>query len=243
MTNDAVFFKKIISLIDLTSLNETDTDATIKTLCEKAVTHFGYVAAVCVYPKFVNQARQLLAKTPIKIATVVNFPVGNDSLPMILSTIEQSIRDGANEIDLVFPYQQYLAGDHESALEIIRQSKKICGETILLKVILETGAIPDLKILEQISEAVIVAGADFLKTSTGKIEIGATLESARVMLETIKKSDVNVGIKISGGVRTIEQAAQYIQLAEQIMGQDWVNKNRFRIGASQLVDVVIQALS
>jgi len=231
----------LLQLIDLTSLNDSDTAETISAVCQKAVTSFGHVAAVCFYPQFVKLAKSKLANTPVKIATVANFPEGNQSLEHIFSVIKQAISDGANEIDVVFPYQDFLKGDKEKSYELIRQCKAACGESILLKVILETGALMQDAVIAEVSYNVCHAGADFLKTSTGKISVGATLDAARVMLETIKKIPRSIGIKISGGVRSIEQAGQYIELAQHIMGPQWISPAHFRIGASQLVDQIIHS--
>ena len=231
----------LVELIDLTSLNETDTAETISALCQKAVTPLGHVAAVCFYPRFVKLAKEKLANTPVKIATVANFPHGNESLENVLALIRSAIKDGADEIDVVFPYPFFLQGNKEEAYEFIRQCKAECTDAILLKVILETGALVEAALIAEVSYNVSNAGADFLKTSTGKIAVGATLDAARVMLETIKKIPRPIGIKISGGVRTIEQALQYIALAEDIMGPGWVSPKHFRIGASQLLDQLLQA--
>ncbi len=229
---------QMLELIDLTSLNESDTAETIDVLCKKAVIGKHHVAAVCVYPAFVKQAKNRLEDQAIRIATVVNFPHGTDSLENVLTSIHQAVSNGADEIDVVFPYPNYLRGEKEGSYDFIRACKAACGEKILLKVILETGALLDPSIIEEVSYEVCHAGADFLKTSTGKIAVGATLPAAQAMLNIIKKIPRSIGFKVSGGVRTIEDAAQYVQLAEDIMGPDWVTPAHFRIGASQLVDVI-----
>jgi deoxyribose-phosphate aldolase len=231
--------KKIYSLIDLTSLNENDDSDKVAALCGKAVRPDAHVAAVCVYPQFVKQVVAALHETPVKIATVVNFPEGDDSLESITHSIQRALNDGANEIDLVFPYSRYLAGEESYAKEFLNVCKSVCGDHTL-KVILETGALDDLKTIADVSELAIEAGADFLKTSTGKMAIGATLTAATVMLQTIKSASRSVGFKVSGGVRTISQALEYIALAEKIMDVGWVTSEHFRIGASQLVDVLLK---
>lgn len=228
---------KIISLIDLTSLNDEDTNESILTLCKKAITPMGSVAAVCVYPRFVKLAADFFSGK-MKIATVVNFPHGADPLDEVIALIHQSIQDGADEIDVVFPYANFLSGDETGAVDFIRTCKKACGHH-LLKVILEIGALKESQIIFKISQAALSAGADFIKTSTGKIPTGATPEAALAMLLAIKSSHKNAGIKISGGIRTIEQALEYISLAETIMGNHWVTPNHFRIGASSLLDKLL----
>lgn len=220
---------KIANLVDLTSLNDKDTQEDIKKLCDKALKY--QVAAVCVYPQFVKLAKQLLQNSQVKIATVANFPKGDSNIEQIKNSIQQSIANGAQEIDLVFPF-------NDSAPTVfIAECKKICGDNIVLKVILETGSLSPEKIQERCDIA-IKAGADFLKTSTGKTSIGATIEAATIILQKIKDSNRKIGFKASGGVRTIEQAEEYIRLADKIMGADWVSPQTFRLGASQLLEAI-----
>jgi deoxyribose-phosphate aldolase len=234
---------RILSLIDLTSLNDTDTIETTTALCRKAVTSRGHVAAVCVYPQFVTHAVNDLSETPVRIATVVNFPLGNDPTEKAVRDIQQAIAEGADEIDLVFPYARYLSGDRETARAFVQRCKATCGPHVLLKVILETGALQELPVIDEASYDAIMAGADFIKTSTGKLGLGATLEAAAVMLLTIRNMAPSlqhrVGFKASGGIRTVEQAARYVKLAEHIMGPEWVTPQTFRLGASQLVDEIM----
>lgn len=239
--------KKILSLMDLTSLNDNDNDESITKLCQKAVTPFGHVAAVCVYPKFIKRAKHILDGSHVKIASVANFPKGDEPLDRVIYSIKQSITAGADEIDLVFPYQQYLAGQKDEACAFVHKCKITCGDKVLLKVILETGAFHDPQAITYVSHDVLVAGADFIKTSTGKIAEGATLQAATAMLMSIKdlSSDFHhpYGLKVSGGIRTTDQAGQYIELANEIMGHGWVVPRTFRIGASQLLDEIIKELS
>jgi len=229
---------KLFELIDLTSLNETDHEETISVLCQKVTMANHHVAAVCIFPSFVTTARKALTDQAVRIATVVNFPEGTDTLDTVLASICEVISHGANEVDVVFPYVTYLQGEKEKAYDFIRACKKACGEHVLLKVILETGALQDPLTIEEVSYNVCLSGADFLKTSTGKIATGATPEAARAMLTVIKKMPRPIGFKVSGGVRTVEQAMHYIQLAEDIMGPAFVTPEHFRIGASQLVDTL-----
>jgi deoxyribose-phosphate aldolase len=216
--------KKLVSCIDLTSLNnKTD----IHELCEKAMTPLGSVAAVCIYPEFVSKTWALLMNTPIKIATVVNFPYGDESRNKINKTIQQAILDGASEIDMVIP--------HSNPAETIKYSKILCGDKAILKIILETGKLFPIQI-QKLSEIAIENGADFIKTSTGKKNIGATPEAARIILEVIKDSQKSVGFKASGGIRTLEQARIYINLVKEILGENAFNPKQFRMGASTLLE-------
>jgi len=232
--------ERLIKFIDLTSLNSTDTEASIASFCEKAHTPYGNVAAVCVYPQFVRLVAAQFAGTPIKIATVVNFPDGVMPLEEVLIEIGRAIQDGAQEIDVVFPYHRYLAGERQYVSSVVSACKAACGDNVSLKVILETGVLVDPVIIADASLDVITAGADFIKTSTGKVAEGATLEAVATILLVIRHAEPqlkrHVGIKISGGIREIEQAAQYLELTDKIMGHDWATSNTFRIGASKLVD-------
>jgi deoxyribose-phosphate aldolase len=236
--------RKIFSLIDLTSLNDDDDESTLSTLCHKTITQHGHVAAICTLPSFVKRTAHFFAEKPIKVATVANFPLGETRLDDVQESIRHSIQNGAQEIDLVFPYRQYLAGDKVGAHNFVRACKDSCGSHVLLKVILETGELKDLGLIEEVSRSVLLAGADFLKTSTGKTLEGATLDAAAVMLCVIKElsslSHRALGFKVSGGIRTIEQAAQYFSLVNQIMGPNYLIPSHFRIGASQLVDVIVE---
>lgn len=225
--------KKIFSLLDLTSLNDTDNEKIITELCQAAIGSLGHVAAVCVYPLFVKQAAKLLAGTSVKIATVANFPKAEDKLEVVIQSINASLKLGANEIDVVFPYKNYMAGEKIFSYEFVQACKKTCGQNIL-KIILETGALIESSFIAEASDIALRAGADFIKTSTGKIAVGATLEATEMMLTTIQRLtpqlNRSLGFKVSGGIRTSEQAAQYIGLAERIMGSAWVTPEHFRIG-------------
>jgi deoxyribose-phosphate aldolase len=232
--------RKILSLIDLTSLNDTDTVESITSLCAKALTlQHPHVAAICVYPRFVEVSAKKLIGSEIKIATVVNFPYGTDGLDATAETLLLALRQGAKEIDVVLPYQRFLTGGKSYAKYFIQQCKAMCNENALLKVILETGVMQDMQLIAEASELSIAAGADFLKTSTGKVAIGASLEAAAVMLLTIKESGKPVGLKVSGGIKTLSQAQQYLHLANQIMGPAWATPATLRFGASQLLDQLI----
>ncbi|MCC2667165.1 MAG: deoC [Gammaproteobacteria bacterium] len=229
----------MVPLLDLTSLNADDDEKSIITLCQKAQTPFGDVASVCVYPKFVKLAISTLKKTAIKIDTVVNFPNGDGTLLDTLHEIETVLAEGADEIDMVFPYHAYLQGEQTKALEFIIKAKMLCSHPLKLKVIIETGQLPSPELIKTITQDVIQAGADFIKTSTGKTKQGATLEAARIILTTLKdEANRHVGLKISGGIRTVSQSLSYIKLAREMMGDKWVCPTVFRIGTSQLLEEI-----
>jgi deoxyribose-phosphate aldolase len=157
VSNDATRLK-ILSLIDLTSLNDSDDRATIEQLCKKAIVQQGHVAAVCVSPRFVKQVAEYFLNSPVKIATVVNFPHGMDALDSVTSSIQQVIHQGAQEVDVVFPYRQYLSGAKDAAYEFIQACKMMCGKDVLLKVILETGELKHIAIITEISHGVLIDG-------------------------------------------------------------------------------------
>ncbi|MFW7380107.1 MAG: deoxyribose-phosphate aldolase [Oligoflexus sp.] len=230
---------KLIPLLDLTNLNEGASQEDIAQLCAAAQTDLGPTAAICIEAKFLELARQLLKNTTIKLATVVNFPSGNAPLPETLAEIATAINNGAHEIDLVMPYQDFLAGKRPQVASYIEACHRECGETVLLKVILETGALDNTETIYEAARLAIDAGAGFIKTSTGKIRVGASLEAAACMLLAIKDSGRNVGFKAAGGVRTPAQAAAYLSLVENILGLDCVVPERLRIGASSLLQELL----
>ncbi len=239
---DISLLKKIISVIDLTSLNDSDDDKTIIQLCQLATTPLGPVAAVCIYPRFVPLAVKQLQDTPIPVATVSNFPNGDQPLEQVLTEIKASLNNGAAEIDVVMPYHAYLRGDREGVRHFLAACKSTCDQKIL-KVILETGALDQPEIIANATHDAITAGADFIKTSTGKHPIGATLAAAEIILKTILASEYEVGLKVSGGIRTIAQACSYIELSENILGEEWLAAGNFRIGASHLLHEVTHNLT
>ena len=231
---------QILSLLDLTSLNEDDTPAVIDALCSNATQAIGKVAAVCVYPPFVAQCRaRLPASSGINVATVVNFPSGNEPLADVLAQTQQALADGANEIDLVFPYQALQQGNADAGAAMCSQIATLVHQhSGSLKVILETGALSP-EHIAQAAQIAIAAGADFLKTSTGKIAHGASLEASAILLDQIAQAKQPVGLKISGGVRDIATAQAYIAQAAAKMGEGWVQPENFRIGASSLLKELI----
>lgn len=239
MMKNVELAKQLISLLDLTSLNDSDTDKTIETLCQKAVTPLGKVAAVCVYPVFVSQAKKLLQGTDIHIATVINFPDGKETVTDCVNEIKDVLKEGADEIDIVMPYEAYLQGDDSDVAEFLQACRGMMGPTLIMKVILETGALINPEMIEGATRLAIEAKANFIKTSTGKIKVGATLPAAKVILNTIKNAGKPVGFKASGGIRTVEDANRYLMLAKEIMGDDWVSVQTMRLGASSLLDDIL----
>lgn len=233
---------RAIRLLDLTSLNDNDTDITVAALCKRATLAPQPVAAVCIWPRFVAHARDLLEGSEVRIAAVANFPAGGDDIAAAAAEAEQIVNAGADEVDLVMPYTRWLGGNVTVARDMIAACKEICGERVLLKVILETGRLREPAKIHAASRDAMAAGADFVKTSTGKTEVSATLEAAEAMLRAIKESGRDVGFKAAGGIRDTATAAAYLDLADRIMGPGWADPRHFRFGASGLLDDLLARL-
>jgi len=232
-------------LMDLTSLNTSDTTKDIQTLINSIRPTLGTPAAVCVYSDFVDDAKIALAArelSHVKVATVTNFPTGDAPLSDVINETLIAIERGADEIDLVIPYKKLTAGDTQTALNYVRESKKACGTKAQLKVIIESGELKTEALIAQATELAIKGGADFVKTSTGKVAINATLESTKVILTAIKNSGKRVGFKAAGGVKTVADASEYLALARSIMSDDYLQATTFRFGASSLLSDVYKKL-
>lgn len=242
MDDTRQFAARALALLDLTRLENDPDDNPVRQLCSRALAAPVYPAAVCVYRQFVDTARQALGDdSGIRVATVANFPGGDAEPRLAALECEQAIAEGADEVDVVFPWRALLMGDEAVGADLVTACRDACG-TQPLKVILESGMIDSPHHLHRAAEIAIHAGADFLKTSTGKAAVNATPEAARVMLETIRDNGRPVGFKVSGGVRTLDDARQYMQLAGEILGEDRVAPRYFRIGASGLLDVLLATL-
>jgi deoxyribose-phosphate aldolase len=235
---------RVLAALDLTSLGEDDTPEAIEKLCASA-SGAAHPAAVCVYPEHVTTARRALAAahaSDVAIATVVNFPDGGNDIARVLRETRRALAAGADEIDVVFPWRAHLGGDRDGGTLMLRECREICGEKIL-KAILETGELGDPLLVRELSLAAIGAGADFIKTSTGKAKTGATPAAARTMLECIRDSGGRTGFKAAGGVRTLAEAGLYLALADEMLGGGWATPARFRIGASTLLAELRAALA
>ncbi|MDI7862831.1 deoxyribose-phosphate aldolase [Rhizobiaceae bacterium n13] len=231
-----------LSLLDLTNLDEKCDAAAIDQLCARAQTPYGNTAAICIWPRFVARARTILGPGhPVRIATVVNFPSGDMQVADVVAEARDAVADGADEIDLVIPYKALISGDETAVTEIVRAVRAACP-TATLKTILETGEIKEPALVHRASELAIDAGADFIKTSTGKVSVNATLEAADIMLSVIRDSGRNVGFKPAGGIGSVADAALYLRLAETIMAPDWPIPSTFRFGASGLLNDILVVL-
>ena len=233
-----------LSLLDLTNLKDDCTPAQIETLCARAQSPYGNTAAICIWPRFVAQARGILGTGhAVKIATVVNFPAGDMEVADVAAEAREAIADGADEIDLVIPYRAFLAGNEQAVTDMVTAVKAECKGPVILKTILETGELKDVALIQRASELAIDAGSDFIKTSTGKVAVNATLETADIMLRAIRASGRKVGFKPAGGIGSVADAALYLSLAETIMAPDWAMPSTFRFGASSLLDDILSVLA
>ena len=230
--------QRVLSLIDLTNLNDDCTEEDVVELCSRAQGEFGNTAAVCVWPRFVDLCASILRGTSIKVATVVNFPHGGTDVANVVATTIAVLDAGADEIDLVLPYQSMITGDEAQVLSMLQAVREVVHAPAHLKVILETGELINPERIRRASELAIKSGADFIKTSTGKTKISATPEAVTTMLQVIRDSGRPVGLKPSGGIRTVADAQQYLDLADAIMGPQWATPRTFRFGASGLLDAV-----
>lgn len=226
---------QLIQCIDLTLLEEHSPIESLSQLHNQAKTN--KVAAICVYSDKLNYFR---TSDEINLATVINFPHGNNEIQISMVDTDQAIELGAKEIDYVFDYHSYQQGDKQKTLGHCRMITELCkNHHVALKIILETGAFTELNTIYQLSKELIDIGCNFLKTSTGKIAQGASLPAALAILSAIKESGSHCGIKISGGIKTPQQALSYATLAELMLHKK-INKEWFRIGASSLLGELLK---
>lgn len=242
----------IMGLIDLTTLEGADTDEKVRAMCKKGMTieklglGLPNVAAVCVYPTLVAAARKALEGSRLKVAAVAGaFPAGQSPIHIKLEEVKYTVGEGADEIDMVISRGKFLQGEYNQVFDEIAAIKEACGEAHL-KVILETGELQTATLIRRASEIAIKAGGDFIKTSTGKIQPAATEMAMLVMLDAIKdhynETGKMVGIKPAGGISDAETALKYYILTEEVLGNEWLNNEWLRIGASRLVDNLINEL-
>ncbi|HEX2135636.1 MAG TPA: deoxyribose-phosphate aldolase [Microvirga sp.] len=234
--------QRALRCLDLTDLSETCSEHAIDDLCARALGRHGPVAAVCIWPQFVARAHAALKGKPVSLATVVNFPAGGEDVDRVIEDVAEALGDGAQEIDLVLPYEAVRRGDLEIAAEMVAAVREVVDQGRLLKVILETGRLAEPRLIDTASRVAIDAGADFIKTSTGKTPVAATPQAAEIMLNAIKESGRPVGLKPSGGIRTVQDAALYLDLADRVMGPGWATPRTFRIGASSLYDALVATI-
>lgn len=248
----------IISLLDLTTLEGNDTFEKVKTLCDTAknpsnIKGVPSVAAVCVYPRFVNWTSAQLKGTGVKAATVSSyFPSGQVPLELKLAEVQYCIDHDADEIDMVISRGEFLSGNYSFVFDEIFEINKLCKnnsnrKNVHLKVILETGELKSPGNIYAASLLAIEGGADFIKTSTGKMSPAATLDASYVMLCAVKehfeKTGKKIGFKAAGGIRKTDEALEYASLVNAVCGKDWLNQDLFRIGASSLLNDLVSSIS
>jgi deoxyribose-phosphate aldolase len=243
--------RRVFSCMDYTSLDGTDNTARITTLCRNAMAFaekgLPYPAAVCIYPPFVALAKELLRGTPIRVATTAAaFPSGQMALPVKLEEIRYAVGEGADEVDVVISRGIMLAGDYNQVFRELDAMRDLTAG-LTLKVILETGELIAPETIAMASEIAIEAGADFIKTSTGKVSPAATEEAVFVMLHVIRefhrRGGRKIGIKPAGGIADCAKALNYYSLVREILGEEWLDPDLFRIGASRLADRIIERLA
>jgi len=245
----AASLKLAISMVDLTTLEGTDTAERVKAMCEKATRpdpldeSIPPVAAVCVYPSLVAVAAKALVDSPVRVASVAaGFPSGQIPISLKLAEIRYAVDEGSDEIDIVISRGKLISGDYHEVFDEICQCKEVCGEAHL-KVILETGELESYDNIRIASELAMAAGAHFIKTSTGKTSPAATFPATLVMLHAIRdfhqRTGRMVGMKVAGGIRTSDQALRYLGMLDRVLGADWCSAEWFRFGASSLLDNLI----
>ncbi|MGW7195125.1 deoxyribose-phosphate aldolase [Streptomyces chryseus] len=251
-TSKAYAIDLAISMIDLTTLEGADTPGKVRALCAKGANPdptdrtTPRVAAICVYPDMAETAKEALAGTGIKVASVATaFPAGRAALPVKLADVRDAVAAGADEIDMVIDRGAFLSGHYLKVYEEIVAVKAECGDKARLKVIFETGELSTYDNIRRASWLGMLAGADFIKTSTGKVGVNATPPNTLLMLEAVRdfkaQTGIQIGVKPAGGIRTTKDAIKFLVLVNETVGEDWLTNEWFRFGASSLLnDLLMQ---
>ncbi len=232
-----------LACLDLTSLNDNDGEAEVIALCERAANAPAPPAALCVWPQLAATA---VAHAPagVRVAAVANFPDGSLDETRALADTARIVQAGAHEVDVVLPYRTLLAGDDAACAALLRAVRRAC-DGLTLKVIRETGELREPQAMQRAARIALAEGADFLKTSSGKTKVSATPEAARVLLEAIAadaRARTSIGFKAAGGIRTVADAATYIDRVDALLGAAALTPARFRIGASALLGDIQRVL-
>lgn len=253
-----------IQMTDLTTLEGADTPGKVKSLCRKAMQPLSqeilnqiapdktiitppHVGAVCVYPKMVPVAKEILEGSGVNIASVATaFPSGQLSLKNKLLDVKEAIKNGANEIDMVIDRGSFLSGNYQKVFDEIVATKDVCGDDVHLKVILETGELKTFDKVRLASWMAMEAGADFIKTSTGKVSPAATMPVTLVMLQAIwdfyEQTGKRIGMKPAGGIKTAKQAIHYLVMVNEVLDEHWLDPHLFRFGASSLLNDLLRQI-
>ena len=246
-------YKRCFGFIDLTSLNSTDSHERIERFVTKAVefpnrfSGITGVASVCIYPAFVETAGLVISDSKMTITSVTGgFPASQTYLEVKMLETAMAVENGADEIDVVISIGEFLNGEYDLMGNEIETLRKEIGDEITLKVILESGILAEPELIHRAAVIAMLAGADFIKTSTGKASVAATPEAAVVMCEAIRlfaaQTGRKVGFKAAGGISTPEDAALYYTIVQEILGEEWLTPERFRIGASSLANNLLSAI-
>lgn len=257
--------KTAISMLDLTTLEGKDSEGKVHAMCQKAIHPkpgdytIPHVAAVCVYPNMIKFAKEAVRNSGVKVASVATaFPSGQYPLKLKIEDVKRCINDGADEIDMVISRGEFLSGEYEFVFNEIQEIKETCVNSAIqysekhkanhevhLKVILETGELETYDNVRKASIIAMMAGADFIKTSTGKVQPAATLPVTLVMLEAIRdyynETGIKIGMKPAGGIKTAKDAIAYLVLVKETLGEDWLTPDLYRLGASTVLnDILMQ---
>lgn len=241
--------KFLLNSVELTTLKTTDSDESVMKFVDKVnefddkYPELGHVATVCVYPNFAKICYDTLENDNVEIACVSgSFPSSQTFIEVKVAETALALRDGATEIDIVMPVGKFLAGDYEGVADDIAELKDVCGEK-KMKVILETGCLKTGANIKKASILAMYAGADYIKTSTGKLEPAATPEAAFVMCQAIKeyydKTGIKIGFKPAGGMKTVEDALTYYTIVKEVLGKEWLNNTMLRLGTSSLANKLL----
>lgn len=241
--------KFLFGSIELTSLKPTDNDESIMKMVEKVndfddkYPHLPHVATICVYPNFANTVNETLDVKGVEIACVSgSFPSSQTFIEVKIAETALAVKDGATEIDMVLSVGKFLAGDYETICDEIAEMKTVCGDK-KLKVILETGCLESATNIKKASILAMYAGADYIKTSTGKEKVAATPEAAYVMCQAIKEfyeeTGTIIGFKPAGGLNTVQDAINYYTIVKEVLGEKWLNNELFRLGTSRLANLLL----
>lgn len=251
--NQTEILKTCFSFMDLTTLRPEDMVESVKSLVSKVAKlqteypEYPLPASICVYPNFASVVKENRCSEELHVTTVAGcFPSSQSFLEVKVREVELAIENGADEIDIVLALNSFLGGNEEEAAREIREIRKVCKDGIVLKVILETGVLKTPELIRKASMLAMEAGADFIKTSTGKVPVNATPEAAEVMCEAIRdyynQTGRMVGFKAAGGISTAEDALLYYSIGERILGEKWMNKKYFRFGVSRVGNALMTAI-
>ncbi|WP_270766413.1 deoxyribose-phosphate aldolase [Segatella buccae] len=251
--NDTPEVKKfLLGSVELTSLRTTDNEENILAMVEK-VNRFDkeypelpHVATICTYPNFAKLVSESLEVDGVQVVNVSgSFPSSQTFIEVKVAEASLAVKDGATEIDIVMPVGKYLSGDYEGVADEIGEQKQACGECPM-KVILETGCLPSMSDVKKASIIAMYAGADYIKTSTGKEKVSATPEAAYVMCQAIKEyydqTGIQIGLKPAGGINTVRDAVTYYTIVKEVLGEKWLTNKWFRMGTSRLTNLLISDL-